>query len=160
MLWNARVLFRANAELAGRQQHVWKEPRALYIIQLDHSPRWAESGSCRISSETPAVAIYKNISTSMGIIVSVFRAKIEAKRRVIRLSLSHMLYKAHHPVINCDQLRSFLLTPSLGWGTNWKCLKKDWKVFGRTFYHIQINISILVRCSRGGTLFFSLLVSV
>lgn len=70
---------------------MWKEPRALYIIQLDRGPGWAGSGSCRISSETPAVAIYKNISTSWGIIVSVFRAKIEAKRRVMSLPITSVV---------------------------------------------------------------------
>lgn len=45
------------------QLHVWKEPRALLIIQLDESPGWAGSGRCKISTKTPADAIYRDIST-------------------------------------------------------------------------------------------------
>lgn len=58
----------------SNQLHVWKKPRALYIIQLDGGPGWVESGSgsSRISSKTPADAIYRNISTSWEIIVFIF----------------------------------------------------------------------------------------
>lgn len=60
---------------------MWKEPRALYIIQLDGGPGWAESGSCRISSEDPCGCHLQEYFEIAGNNRVRFLAKIEGKKK-------------------------------------------------------------------------------